>query len=436
MAYRDWGDPRRTLAVVENLMRAPLKEILSTLSGEVSDLVQHKALIMLTGDCPKSATWSHGEAPLTENITTAEMAALATHVDVGTPWFGRARLAGAPRPVLAMASAPPGSAGALLALVPQDGTEPAPEVLALIQQLWDLATVRVIALLPQAVPVDLATPWMANSERARVVADLTDEHAATLTTLLGVLRTRTLDDTAARRTATDYAVSALIELRAAGEDGQLPREETVQDAFRRLCDMLGLLSRYSNVALEFSTPNSPQRLIPSEIAQVARTTARGTVLTMLEQGGVGRIRVGWQTEDAELRTTVRDDGPGTLAPEALAMHRLADRVGALNGALEVDAVPDWGTIVTVRLPLTAPGRPRVDDPLGSLNRRELDVLEHLVHGHRNRAIAQQLQISEHTVKFHVAKILKKLDVASRGEAAALARAAGFPAAPALNGQLY
>ncbi|WP_338930946.1 LuxR C-terminal-related transcriptional regulator [Streptomyces netropsis] len=430
MVYADWGDPQRTLAVAKALMRAPLKEILSTLSEAMTDLIQHHALVMLTGDCPKSATWNHGDAELTQDVTSTELAALATHVDVGKPWFGEVRLAGSLRPVLAVASAPPGSAGAMLAVLPADGSAPEPRVLAVIQQLWDLATVRVIDLMPQAVPVDMAGPWIANSERARVVANLTDAHATTLTTLLGVLRTRTLDAEAARRTATDIAVSALVELRATGEDEELPPEETVGGAFGRLSDMLGLLSRYSNVELEFSPPDCRQRLLPADIARAALTTARGTVLTMLEQGGVSRIRVSWQVEDTELRTTIRDDGPGTLAAEALAVHRLTDRVAALNGALHVDAVPEWGTIVTARLPLTAPDRPH-SDPLGGLNPRELDVLERLVHGHRNRAIAQQLQISEHTVKFHVAKILKKLGVNSRGEAAALARASGFPTALSL-----
>ncbi|MYT28908.1 MULTISPECIES: helix-turn-helix transcriptional regulator [unclassified Streptomyces] len=430
MVYADWGDPQRTLAVATELMRAPLKEILSRMSAALADLVPHEALVMLTGDCPKSANWGHGDAGLTAEVTTAELATLATHVGVGRPWWGRAALAGSARPVLAVASAPPGSAGALLAVMVSAGCAPEPEVLALVQQLWDLATARVIDLLPGEVPVDMAAPWIANSERARAVADATDAHAATLTALLGVLRSRTLPDAAARRTATDVAVAALVELRATDEDAQLPPEESLQDAFGRLTDMLSLLSRHGDVTLQYSEPDSPRRLIPSAIARAARTTARGTVLTMLEQGGVERIRVSWEAGDTELRTVIRDDGPGTLAAEALAVHRLTDRVVALGGTLTVDAVPAWGTIVTVRLPLAAPDVPR-SDPLSGLHPRELDVLRHLVHGHRNRTIAEALHISEHTVKFHVGKILKKLEVRSRGEAAALARAAGFPAAVSL-----
>jgi DNA-binding NarL/FixJ family response regulator len=56
-----------------------------------------------------------------------------------------------------------------------------------------------------------------------------------------------------------------------------------------------------------------------------------------------------------------------------------------------------------------------------LTPRERDVLELLTQGATNRAIAQSLFISEKTVALHVSRILAKLGVANRGEAAALAR---------------
>jgi DNA-binding CsgD family transcriptional regulator len=51
-----------------------------------------------------------------------------------------------------------------------------------------------------------------------------------------------------------------------------------------------------------------------------------------------------------------------------------------------------------------------------LTMRERDVLEWLSLGLSNRAIAERLGISEHTVKFHVASIYGKLGVSSRAEA--------------------
>ncbi len=51
-----------------------------------------------------------------------------------------------------------------------------------------------------------------------------------------------------------------------------------------------------------------------------------------------------------------------------------------------------------------------------LTTRERDVLEWLALGLSNRAIAERLGISEHTVKFHVTSIYGKLGVSSRAEA--------------------
>jgi DNA-binding NarL/FixJ family response regulator len=57
-------------------------------------------------------------------------------------------------------------------------------------------------------------------------------------------------------------------------------------------------------------------------------------------------------------------------------------------------------------------------PVESLTHRELEVLQQMAHGLTNRQIAKRLQISEHTVKFHAAAILGKLNARSRAEAVA------------------
>jgi DNA-binding NarL/FixJ family response regulator len=51
-----------------------------------------------------------------------------------------------------------------------------------------------------------------------------------------------------------------------------------------------------------------------------------------------------------------------------------------------------------------------------LTPREMLVLRMMALGHGNKEIAARLNISEHTVKFHVSSILAKLDAASRTEA--------------------
>ncbi len=57
------------------------------------------------------------------------------------------------------------------------------------------------------------------------------------------------------------------------------------------------------------------------------------------------------------------------------------------------------------------------DPLTDpLTPREIQVLNQLANGLANKAIAKALNISEHTVKFHISAILSKLNVSSRTEA--------------------
>jgi DNA-binding NarL/FixJ family response regulator len=61
----------------------------------------------------------------------------------------------------------------------------------------------------------------------------------------------------------------------------------------------------------------------------------------------------------------------------------------------------------------------------TLTRRELDVLTLLVSGKSNKEIANELSISEGTIKLHVNHILRKLKAQTRTEAATIAVKKGF-----------
>lgn len=68
---------------------------------------------------------------------------------------------------------------------------------------------------------------------------------------------------------------------------------------------------------------------------------------------------------------------------------------------------------------------RGEAPVGGLSPREVEVLRAVASGLTNKAIALQLGISEHTVKFHLGGAMTKLGAASRAEAVATALRQGW-----------
>jgi len=384
------------------------------LSAALMDPVPHAwAAALISGSVHTTGGGRSDATP-----TAEELERLAERVRPGGSWSGDAVLGGSSRPVVAVASAEPAAAGSVLVLV---GAVDGPTEQDFTLWLWEIAVVRLrmlISLGPVEPPLHLAAGRIASGEHAKALTAQTDAHAATLTAVLGALRSRRLDDVTSRRVAVTLASSALTELRSATVAG----ERSAGEAFAAVGRRLRSLARHCGFDLELAPPEHRDRLLAPEVSAAAHAVVRGCVLAMVEHSSPRRIRVGWEIERANLRISVRDDGDGALFPQALAEYRLRERLAALGGDFSMDAVPGWGTTVTAWLPLALPPAPEPDS-LGTLSAREIDVLTELARGRRNREIAARLHITEHTVKFHVARILTKLGVQSRGEAAAVARQA-------------
>ena len=117
------------------------------------------------------------------------------------------------------------------------------------------------------------------------------------------------------------------------------------------------------------------------------------------------------TASAEaLRAGIRAALPADISPEQLvaALEAAASGLLVLHPSHAADGLP------------AAPTRAAALDELTeSLTRREVEVLQMLAGGLSNKEIAARLNISDHTVKFHVASILGKLGAASRTEAVSI-----------------
>ena len=115
-----------------------------------------------------------------------------------------------------------------------------------------------------------------------------------------------------------------------------------------------------------------------------------------------------------LRGGVRAILPNDISPDQLvaALHAAASGLLVLQPAQVSAAVNNGVAGSSARTN-------GLDELAESLTPRESEVLQMLASGLGNKEIAAKLEISDHTVKFHVASILGKLGAATRTEAVAL-----------------
>ncbi len=142
-----------------------------------------------------------------------------------------------------------------------------------------------------------------------------------------------------------------------------------------------------------------------------------------------------ELEECAIVVLMNDELEDTTSAEAIA----ALLRSGVQGILPLEAAADEiiaalrsaATGLTVLHPdvlevlLALPSRSASERLMSGLTARETEVLGMLAEGLGNKAIARRLNISDHTVKFHISSILSKLNASSRTEAVILGAKQGW-----------
>jgi DNA-binding CsgD family transcriptional regulator len=222
-------------------------------------------------------------------------------------------------------------------------------------------------------------------------------------------------------------------LRVEGDAGQAARDRRDEEAEALVRQRADALVERCRVAAESGSVVEAAQRATSE-AEHARATggAAGTDQAALWRSAAERWNelgrpydvsyARWREAEALMASRDRE-GAARAASEALSLAR---RVGSTWLVDEVESLA-----ARARLHLgegaeaaAAAARPEGDDPFG-LTARERDVLALVAAGATNREIGEQLHMAEKTASVHVSRILAKLNVRSRTEAAAVAHRQGL-----------
>jgi DNA-binding NarL/FixJ family response regulator len=114
---------------------------------------------------------------------------------------------------------------------------------------------------------------------------------------------------------------------------------------------------------------------------------------------------------------LKDAGPDVLVA---AIRTVAAGDSLIDPAVTRRLIERWATLDASTEPASRPVPPTI----GTLSAREREILVGLARGRTNKELADDLIVSEATVKTHVSNLLTKLGVRSRVQAVVLAYEAG------------
>jgi two-component system, NarL family, response regulator YdfI len=130
-------------------------------------------------------------------------------------------------------------------------------------------------------------------------------------------------------------------------------------------------------------------------------------LTLLQAGRAFRIPIALYDWDGDLAVAFQAGVRGILPDTSTEIALGAAMVAIARGWLVLP--PTAIELFNAREQIAAPSAQ-------ILTSREIEVLVQIGAGLANKAIAQNLHISDHTVKFHISSIFQKLHVSTRTEA--------------------
>lgn len=173
--------------------------------------------------------------------------------------------------------------------------------------------------------------------------------------------------------------------------------------------VIGSLTGLSVVSLD-ATENLEQHLdtISADVLLLVLPFLTEDWIATLASSGIPAVILA-DTPDAALHSAALHAGiRAVLSPDATPPEITAALTAAAAGLIAIHP----SSLDSLNQAATR-SRRQLDEPLTP---RELEVLTLLAEGHSNKLIARSLEISEHTVKFHVTAIMSKLHAGSRTDA--------------------
>jgi len=229
------------------------------------------------------------------------------------------------------------------------------------------------------------------------------------------------------------AALAVIGLRVEGDAGETARDRRDEEAAALARTRADALLQRARLAAESGLVVETVQLATAK-AEHARASGRAPgrdPVALWRAAAEGWDELGrpyhaayarWR--EAEALMAARDrDGAAIAASTALAGAR---RLGSAWLAEEVESLAARARLQLGERPPAGAGaaREEPEDPFG-LTARERDVLTLVAAGATNREIGERLHMAEKTASVHVSRILAKLNVRSRTEAAAVAHRQGL-----------